>query len=260
MNLTMSNFKIWSFPNGEWGVKLDPTLHPDNHESIVLDFHWPDPLNPDLMLPILMGAAIRQVYGRKRILRMPYMPYLRQDRSFEHGIPIASAIAAKMLCSVFSEIETLEPHSIPCPGVKFIEFSPNLSELIGDRIQIVYPDENVIPLCSMDFSYMRFKKIRIENAIRMELDEGEKHSDIDAACIVDDLCDGGATFIECARQLREMGFKKVVLCVAHGLFSKGVDHLFNNGIDKIITTDSVCKLEPRENLRILNSFEEMDNA
>lgn len=49
----------------------------------------------------------------------------------------------------------------------------------------------------------------------------------DTIWIVDDLCDGGATFISVAKLLREhYNFHELNLYVTHGLFSKGKDELF----------------------------------
>ena len=56
--------------------------------------------------------------------------------------------------------------------------------------------------------------------------------------IVDDICDGGRTFIELAKVLKERGAGKIGLFVTHGIFSQGVGVLFDNGIDFIYTTDS----------------------
>ena len=53
--------------------------------------------------------------------------------------------------------------------------------------------------------------------------------------IVDDICDGGATFVGLAKELRAAGAKKVYLYVTHGIFSKGLPL---EGIDKVFTTDS----------------------
>ena len=53
--------------------------------------------------------------------------------------------------------------------------------------------------------------------------------------IVDDICDGGGTFIGLAKELRKAGAKKVFLFVTHGIFSKGLPL---EGIDAIYTTDS----------------------
>ena len=56
--------------------------------------------------------------------------------------------------------------------------------------------------------------------------------------IVDDLCDGGKTFIELAKVLKQKGAEKINLYVTHGIFSKGTYPLYTAGIDYIITTNS----------------------
>ena len=43
--------------------------------------------------------------------------------------------------------------------------------------------------------------------------------------IVDDICDGGGTFIPLAKKLKNAGAKTVTLYVTHGIFSKGLDPL-----------------------------------
>jgi len=58
--------------------------------------------------------------------------------------------------------------------------------------------------------------------------------------IVDDLCDGGATFVGAAKCLRQAGAESVILAVPHGVFSKGIPL---EGIDFIATTNSFCDRE-----------------
>ena len=43
--------------------------------------------------------------------------------------------------------------------------------------------------------------------------------------ILDDICDGGRTFIELAKSLKEKKSGAVYLYVTHGIFSKGLDEL-----------------------------------
>jgi ribose-phosphate pyrophosphokinase len=50
--------------------------------------------------------------------------------------------------------------------------------------------------------------------------------------IVDDICDGGRTFIELAKELRRMGAEKVQLYVTHGFFTKG-KQVFDGIIDHV---------------------------
>ena len=50
--------------------------------------------------------------------------------------------------------------------------------------------------------------------------------------IIDDICDGGRTFIELAKELRKLTTGKIKLYVTHGIFSKGLDVLTEH-IDEI---------------------------
>jgi ribose-phosphate pyrophosphokinase len=58
--------------------------------------------------------------------------------------------------------------------------------------------------------------------------------------IVDDICDGGGTFVGTAKMLKEKGAAKVVLIVSHGIFSKGSTIA---EVDEIYTTDSFRKVD-----------------
>lgn len=64
--------------------------------------------------------------------------------------------------------------------------------------------------------------------------------------IVDDLCDGGATFLALATKLREYGAEKVYLYVTHGIFSKKYEEL-KKVIDHIYCTNSVRDIEGYDN-------------
>jgi ribose-phosphate pyrophosphokinase len=82
--------------------------------------------------------------------------------------------------------------------------------------------------------------------------------------IVDDICDGGRTFIELAKVLKSNKVKNITLFVTHGIFSKGVDALFENGIDNIITTDTRLITQTKEfrandNIEVLDIMSDMED-
>lgn len=52
--------------------------------------------------------------------------------------------------------------------------------------------------------------------------------------IVDDICDGGRTFIEIAKVLRRKNSGKIILMVSHGFFTKGKSVILKH-IDSIFT-------------------------
>ena len=53
----------------------------------------------------------------------------------------------------------------------------------------------------------------------------EKEAIAQDCIIVDDICDGGRTFIELAKVLKSKGAKDIYLYVTHGIFSKGIEVL-----------------------------------
>ena len=55
--------------------------------------------------------------------------------------------------------------------------------------------------------------------------------------IIDDICDGGGTFMGLATALKQKNVGKLYLAVSHGIFSKGFDDLAQY-FDAIFTTDS----------------------
>lgn len=58
------------------------------------------------------------------------------------------------------------------------------------------------------------------------------------AVITDDICDGGATFIGIAKQLRSLNCQNIILYVTHGIFSKGLA-VFDGLVDQVFTSNSL---------------------
>jgi len=69
--------------------------------------------------------------------------------------------------------------------------------------------------------------------------------------ILDDLCDGGATFAAAANVLREHGAEKVGLAVCHGVFSRGLPIA---GIDHVYTSSSYADLTDGPGLTVVTKF------
>lgn len=68
--------------------------------------------------------------------------------------------------------------------------------------------------------------------------------------IVDDICDGGRTFIQLATALKQKNCGKIYLIVTHGIFSSGFDDLSDN-IDGIFCTNSVSDVRDGSIINIL---------
>jgi phosphoribosylpyrophosphate synthetase len=82
-------------------------------------------------------------------------------------------------------------------------------------------------------------KVRLNGKVSQELNIPEYCSiDKRDILIVDDICDGGATFIELAKIIKPMNPSSLTLFVTHGIFSKGFEPLYEF-IDKIYYTGSL---------------------
>lgn len=170
-------------------------------------------------------------------LVLPYIPYGRQDRAMVDGDAFSLRVFAKMLNAMnFASVTTSDPHS-------------DVSTALIDRCLVYTQDE-----IAQDFVFARYdglvspdggalKKIhKVAAALKTPyIIEGYKSRDVFTGkiihtgyhgiatnkklLIVDDLIDGGQTFIELAKCLKHGGAARVDLYVTHGIFAKGVEHL-----------------------------------
>ena len=94
------------------------------------------------------------------------------------------------------------------------------------------------------------------NIIRTELPTMDLRG-VEHIIIIDDICDGGRTFIELAKAIREITTLPIHLIVTHGIFSAGFKQLFEY-FDGIYCTNSIDDIDETsfagEKVKQLNIF------
>ncbi len=192
-------------------------------------------------------------------LFLPYFPYARQDKSFHNNKTFALYPFLSFLDRLyFNKITTIDIHNEQAIRnyqdfhVSFINKTPEqrIAMLMGSigTIWLVYPDKGASQRYKFDFNLMslHFEKQRDESTgeiVKFELSNGSEVwlSEIEQnhhpILIVDDLCDGGATFIAIANYFKSRRIEDIYLFVSHGLFTKGTQPLFNAGYKRIWTYD-----------------------
>lgn len=244
-----------SFPSGcEEYVRVTAHFYQEVTYCVCMRIHS----SADIMRLFMITDAVRR-YGVKRVgVFIPYLPYARQDRVCMVGESLSASVMANLLnAQQYEFVMAYDPHSDVMPALinNFVTINP-----VGHLMQALkdYPDA---VLCSPDAGAVkRVEKLahmvgytgQIAMALKARTGDGVSTStfigdvsDKDVI-IVDDICDGGATFLSLAERLKLEGAAHVVLCVTHGLFTKGADRLFDNGIDAIYCTDSFVKeTDPR---------------
>lgn len=215
------------------------------------------------LVHIVDVLASKYQIGMKNIsLHVPYLPYARADRRFHenqsYGLKIFAGftqdfkqISAEDIHSEKSNawldnlyvFPTLNQISARLPKNLFNGLPYNkltLRDLIdSDHFMVCSPDKGAWDRCN-DFVQAIENEIGYENIpiafckkkrcgetgaiLQTELEENVNYKD-KTILIVDDICDGGATFVQLASKLKEQGAESVSLFVTHMIASKGLQAL-----------------------------------
>lgn len=246
------------FSDGASSFTLEGTL-PQNPVKALISAK-PSGSLPDLFFEIAQAVdVLRQLNNRIEInLLMPYVPYARQDRSMQRNDAFSLKVFASLLnslnldkvvvvdahstvsCALINNVVEIEQHQLigssnvlHCLLKGYVLVAPDAGSLkkIGKVAELIKPSGNVILGKERDTTTGMLSNFRIVDSDLSSL-EGRK------CLIVDDLCDGGGTFIGAANVLKQAGASQVDLFVSHGIFSRGVENLLDNGISHIFTTNS----------------------
>lgn len=261
-------FSYSVFSGGEVNVKLLPpsTIFCGQACTIEAKMTRPEDL---VILMMLKDAVVRMCRPSHMKLRMPYIPYARQDRVMANG----EALAIKVFCQAinamqFDLVVVADSHSDVataclerCIEVKQEDvFSPLISLIQRDDVAVA-PDAGASKKClkvakKLGFTnFIQAGKVRdvrsgTITSTQVYAERGEVEGKV--CYIFDDICDNGGTFIALAKKLKELGAAKVILCVTHGIFPNGVDHIFEAGVNQIITTNSLFGWKKDERIEVIN--------
>lgn len=199
----------------------------------------------DVMTLVMIVDALRELGVTEIRLTMPYIPYARQDRVCNSGEAFSIRAFANIINALeFKSIVVWDAHSIVstsliknCINIRQYECVLQHKELIEwmfiEPIYLVAPDVgsvNKTRAIAAQFpknikGVLYAEKVRelstgkiIATRIASEIPEDFSSSRI---LICDDICDGGRTFIELAKVLKDYNPKEMSLYVTHGIFSQG---------------------------------------
>lgn len=212
----------------------------------------------------LLGAYFK--FEGPITLEIPYFPFARQDKPIKNNNSFNLYIFMDLLSKFgFDFLKTYDVHNERPLKIKFGSCFENISvsEIHKKLIEEINPDLVVFPDQGAEDRYSYIKDFQINNQ-KIFTASCEKIRDQDGniishtlflkdpsfplvsmrdeVLIIDDICDGGATFISVSKIIRSIHPAcNIHLFVTHGLFSKGRQHLLDNGIDHIYTTNSLIK-------------------
>jgi len=245
------DFEDFTFAGGELHIRIETDFSKMDAVTITAR---PRSFN-DMGTILLAADALQRATVREIHLVIPYFPAARQDRLMTNGEPLSVKVYADLINSVgFASVTVFDPHSDVTPALlNKVRVIPNYAFVnsfcgkFGDY-HLVSPDGGALKKVHKlaqainANSVIECSKVRDVKTGRLSAFQVYANDLEGKTClVVDDICDGGGTFLGLADELKEKNAGKLILVVSHGIFSKGFDLLLER-YDEIYTTDSFMSI------------------
>jgi ribose-phosphate pyrophosphokinase len=259
-----SLFKVSSFPDGQHSFEL--LTRPLETEALIISR-----MNSfeDVEIIICANRALRNAGVEKVNLYTPYFLGARSDRRFSPlGINYVKEVIAPIInAQNFNKVYILDPHSdvieacinnfVKVDSKHFIKAALiQIDNKLGaqERVHLISPDAGALKKVFDIASFFKISNIATASKVR-NINTGQivrtelptmNLDGIEHFVIIDDICDGGRTFIELAKEIKKQTNKPVYLIVTHGIFSAGFTEL-EKYFTKVFTTNSICDFSEATN-------------
>jgi ribose-phosphate pyrophosphokinase len=260
-------FKINRFPDGQQSVTLEMGMDhlTAKHSGHVRIYSRLNTFR-DLELIICATAALRNTGIQSLSLYTPYFTGARSDRRFTEGDAnyLKQVICPIINAQKFDAVIVLDPHSDVLEAcldnfekidnhdiVKSALTDIDNKNDAQDRIVLVSPDAGAYKKIfdvAQKFGIRKIitatkvRDIKTGKILHTEIPVLDQHEDLKYV-IVDDICDGGRTFIELAKAIHDSRpTAEVYLIVTHGIFSNSFYELSKH-IKKVYSSNSYSDID-----------------
>jgi ribose-phosphate pyrophosphokinase len=255
------------FPDGQPHIKIDvDSLSKAERKAPIRIFTRLASTN-DLLLALYTKNTLDYQEFTHVELHVTYLMAARMDRVMLAGEPFSLKVIANILNQGgFTKIRIFDPHSEVSTAVIDRSYAVTNHAYVKDCLARYFEKYGATEYSLVSPDAGALKKIhKLAHALNVEnVVECMKERDLKTGAltkfttatmslkghtcfIVDDICDGGGTFVGTAKMLKEKGASKVVLIVSHGIFSKGTTL---ENVDEVYTTDSFREVAGGNLLRI----------
>jgi ribose-phosphate pyrophosphokinase len=276
-------YEISRFPDGQQSLRLIEEGYntfnslKENPYGITIKSRLND--FRDLEIIICATQALKEVGVQRIKLYVPYCVGARSDRKFmEGGINYVKHVIAPIINSQsYEQVIIMDPHSdvleacinnfVKVDNIRLVEFafkdyflSKGFETWSGsnfENVRLISPDAGALKKVFHVADTVKYRNEVIIASKHRNLETGKidytnvpmSVNDADKdVFIIDDICDGGRTFIEVAKAVNEVrklsssvhpdNHGKNYLIITHGIFSAGFDSL-GEYFDGIYCTNSV---------------------
>lgn len=271
INIFESNelVELKRFSGGECHVKFKCKFDENDRIRIHTRLNSSD----DVMTLCLAVDALRNMDVSYIEVFIPYIPYARQDRVMVPGEPLSIKVFAGIINSLnLNKVYVFDAHSDV--SVALLNRCTNIAnyDMVNYFLKTLKLTD--FTLVSPDIgAYKKVDKLAEKIGYKGQIATGIKvrdlatgqiiKSDVNTedlhglACIViDDICDGGRTFIELAAALKAKNAGDLYFICSHGIFSyNALDRLKEAGYQNVCCSDSIAVREENEFFKIFKLYE-----
>lgn len=203
------------------------------------------------MMHLLQASnALAHLGAKKKLLVIPYLMAARYDRLMQPGDSFDLEVVAGLINSCgFEKVYLWDAHSSVATSLIMRSVSIKNKSLVTQYDKpgavVICPDKGATQKVNeylewnkhlTDIVYCDKKRNLATGQLVLEVKEPQKCTDRHCV-IIDDICDGGATFLAIAEQVQP---KTLTLIVTHGIFSKGFVAL-EQRFNEILVSDSYAR-------------------
>ncbi len=241
-------FEQFTFSGGEPHIRISENLK--NITEITVT-HRIKSFN-DFGLLLIAVNALKNMEVEKINLFLPYFPAARQDRLMTKGEALSVKVYADIINHLkVNAVTVFDPHSDVTPALldncKVIDnhsFIEKVIRKLDKKTILISPDGGALKKIYKVASHLKNYDVvecsKVRNVVTRKLSGFKVYAeDLEGrdCLIVDDICDGGGTFLGLAKELKAKNAGKLYLAVSHGIFNKGLNEL-SKQFEMVFTTDS----------------------
>ena len=263
-------YRLRQFPCGEFEFSIQEKI--DDFDIEIYQTFTTGNFNNELMGLQIVCDVLRRNSVKSITYISPFLPYTRQDRTFNLTGSLGAKIVAEIVnnCGI-GKIITYDFHALQIEGffkgqVHNLSAVPLFLRNIESKfdkkdIVIVFPDAGSASrfkrfFDNTDYEIAIIQKVRNDDGIAMKI---LGNANGKTAIILDDMIDSGGTIIEAANVLKMQNANDIFVYATHGVLSgNAVQNLQNEeNIKKITITNSL-----QQNCGLSDKFEviELDNV
>lgn len=251
------NIEFLLFPDNQPHVRIK-NIAPHHEVRVICAIKS----SQDLFQLLATSNALDNAKAEKSYLCIPYLMGARSDRVMVLG----DSVDLKVVCDLINYMNFKHVFLYDVHSDAALHWINNVTNHSNENLVKVYNDPDSILICPdvgaskkvdkyfswnsniKDVVYCIKSRDLTNGKISLKVLEPEKCKDKNCVTI-DDLCDGGGTFLGIVSQIQPL---KHTLIVTHGIFSKGT-RILEEKFDKIITSNSYTSNNySSEKLQIIN--------